>query len=173
MRQATVLTIGLLLALPAAAQAKGGIEFQGYPDTAKTGEKIDFTVMAMKDPQGPTGGPTAIVGKHPLVTFRSKSGRIVRVRASRTDLNGIAYGSVAFPDKGPWSTEMRAGDLWIGPEMSEPIHVGIGLTQTTPAAKAPASPASDGADSPAPWIWILSLAAIGSAAAVFVVRRAA
>src|SRR3954452_22973637 len=100
MRTATVLTIAALLALPAAAQAKGGIEFQGYPDTKALGEKINFTVIAMQDPRGPTGEPKAIVGKQPLVTFRSKSGRVVRVRAGKTDLNGIAYGSVAFPDKG-------------------------------------------------------------------------
>ena len=157
--------------MPALAQAKGGIEFDTYPDTAKPGQKIDFTVMAMKDPQGPTGEPKPIVGKHPLVTFRSESGRVVRVRAGKTDLNGIAYGSVAFPDAGPWTTEMQAGDLRIPPEYSEPIHVGIGLTQTTPPARTAPASAADSPDAPSPWLWILSIAALGSAAGVFAIRR--
>src|SRR5690348_9312590 len=114
MRTATVLIFSALLIMPASALGKGGIEFQGYPDTADVGQKINFTVMAMQDPQGPTGEPKAVVGRHPLVTFRSDSGRVVRVRATTTDLNGIAYGFVRFPDKGPWSTELRVGDLYIG-----------------------------------------------------------
>src|SRR3954452_9460693 len=172
MRRATVLTISAVLALPAVALAKGGVEFDSYPDSADLGQQIHFTIMAMQDPRGPTGQPKAIVGKHPLVTFRSKSGAVIRVRGTKTDLNGIAYGSVAFTDHGPWSTEMRAGDLYIPPEYSEPIRVGIGLTQTTPAADPSPKPAAAAPErTEFPWAWVLSLGAIGSALLVFTLRR--
>src|SRR4051794_37734702 len=150
-----------LLAVPALAQAKAGLEFETYPDTAQPGDKIAFTVIAMEEP--PSGGgrstPKAIIGRHPLLTFRSKSGRGVRVRAGATDLNGIAHGSVAFPDKGPWSTELRVGDaLQIGTDQSEPIRVGVGLTQTTPPDPVARSSTPD--TNSFPWVWVLSLAAI-------------
>src|SRR3954463_11492744 len=64
--------------------AKPGVEFQTSPDTAKPGEKINFTVIAMREPPPGGGGrtqPQAIVGRHPLVTFRSGSGRVVHVWA--------------------------------------------------------------------------------------------
>jgi hypothetical protein len=174
MRRATVLIISVALAAPAGAAAKAGLEFEGYPDTAKPGEKINFTVMALDEP--PSGGgrqqPRPIVGRQPLVTFRSKSGRVVRVRAGATNAEGIAHGQVAFPDKGPWTTELRVGhQIELGPERSEPIHIGIGLTQTTPAADASrpraAAPDADGF----PWVWVLSLGCIGSALLVLVMRR--
>jgi hypothetical protein len=172
MRRATFLAIGALLMAPALAQAKAGVEFEKYPDTAKPGEKIDFTVIAMDEggPGGPGHAPKAIVGRHPLLTFESDSGRVVRVRASATDVNGIAHGSVAFPDQGPWTTALRIGDrINIPPERSEPIHVGIGLTQTTPPAKPTPTPAP--APASFPWVWVLSFGAIGSALLVFVMRR--
>src|SRR3954468_20735267 len=173
MRRATIFMTSLLLVLPADAQAKGGVEFETYPDTAKVGQKINFTVMAISEPSDPDGGqPKPIVGAHPLVTFRSKSGRVVRVRARKTDLNGIGYGSVVFPDAGPWTTEMRAGPVHVPAEYSEPIHVGIGLTQTTPPAKAavPSDPAVADA-SEFPWVWVLSLSSIGAALLVLAMRR--
>jgi hypothetical protein len=164
----------LLLALPAAAEAKGGVEFETYPDTAKPGQKINFTVMAM-DELPPGGGgrtqPQAIVGRHALVTFRSQSGRVVRVRTGATDLNGIASGHVAFPDKGPWTTELHIGDLRLGPEMSEPIYLGIGLTQTTPAANASRSKTTTPDANGFPWVSVLAFGAIGSAVLVLAMRR--
>src|SRR3954454_21653457 len=134
MRKATLFIISILLAAPAAAHAKGGVEFSGYPESSSPGKPISFTVIAYRDPPASRGVGHAIVGAHPLVTFRSKSGRVIRVRASKTDLNGLGYGKVAFTDKGPWTTELRAGSLQQGPELSEPIHVGTGLTQTIPSA---------------------------------------
>jgi hypothetical protein len=161
-----------LLAAPALAHAKAGVEFQTYPDTAKPGEKINFSVIAMREPPPGGGGrtqPQAIVGRHPLVTFRSKSGRVVRVRASATDQDGIAHGQVAFPDHGPWTTALTVGkEIQIGAERSEPIRVGVGLTQTTPPADTRA--ATSKPDS-LPWVWILSLASIGSALLVLLMRR--
>jgi hypothetical protein len=172
MKKIALILAAALLAAPALAHAKAGVEFQTYPDTAKPGEKINFTVIAMREPPPGGGGrtqPQAIVGRHPLVTFRSGSGRVVHVRAGATDLNGIAHGQVAFPDRGPWTTELSIGDeIRIGPERSEPIRVGVGLTQTTPAAATAA--ASSEPDS-FPWVWVLSLASIGSALLVLLMRR--
>ena len=174
MRRATVIAIAIILAVPAAAQAKAGVEFQKYPETAAPGEKISFTVIAFREP--PSGGnsgqpPQAIVGRRPLVTFRSASGRVVRIRVEKTNQDGIAYGEVAFPDKGPWSTALKVGDdLELGQERSQPIRVGVGLTQTITAAGAAtrkaAAPATD-----FPWVWVLSLGAIGSALLVLTMRR--
>src|SRR3954468_20200098 len=126
MRTATVLTIGALLAVPVAAQAKTGVEFDKYTDSAKVGEKLHFTVIAFdENHRGPGGRLLAIRDQRPLVTFtsrsgrvvrprlrsRSRSGRIVRTRASKTDLNGLAHGTVAFPDKGPWETTLHIGHM--------------------------------------------------------------
>jgi len=174
MRRATVIVIGIVLAIPAAAHAKAGVEFQTYPDTAKVGEKINFTVIAFRETPPGGGGdqsPQPIVGRQPLVTFRSASGRVVRIRVAPTNDVGIAHGQVAFPDKGPWTTALKVGhDLELGQERSQPIRVGVGLTQTIPAADAStpkaAAPATD-----FPWVWVLSLAAIGSGLLVLVMRR--
>src|SRR5690349_21957999 len=106
MKRIVVATTAGLLLLPAVAGAKAGIEFQRYPDTAKVGEKIDFTVIAMREPPSGGGGrsqPQALAGRHPLVTFRSRSGAVVRVRTGATDADGIAKGQVSFTDKGPWT----------------------------------------------------------------------
>src|SRR3954465_10575472 len=173
MKKIALILAAALLAAPALAHAKAGVEFQTYPDTAKPGEKINFTVIAMREPPPGGGGrtqPQAIVGRHPLVTFRSRSGRVVHVRASATDPNGIAHGQVAFPDRGPWTTELTVGDeIQIGPERSEPIRVGVGLTHTTPAAAASGAASSE-PDS-FPWVWVLSVASIGSALLVLLMRR--
>src|SRR4051794_26326452 len=171
MKRITVAASAALLAFPVLAHAKAGVEFERYPDTAKLGEKVDFTVIAIREPPGGGSGraqPQPIVGRRPLVTFRSKSGRTVRIRATATDRDGIASASVAFPDRGPWTTELRVGDrIELGPERSEPIRVGVGLTQTSPPADA-AAPAGGTAF---PWLWVLSLASIGSALLVLVMRR--
>jgi hypothetical protein len=157
-----------LLAVPALAQAKVGVEFDKYPDTTKLGEKINVTVIVM--PEGPsTGRPSRFEGRHPLVTFRSRSGRVVRVRATAADLNGLAYGVAAFPDKGPWTTEMSVGNTIQSPaESSEPFRVGVGLTQTSSAEAPQPKPSAPGTF---PWVWVLSLGAIGSSLLVLVMRR--
>jgi hypothetical protein len=175
MKKIAVTAVAALLAAPALALGKTGVEFDTYPETAKTGQTIKFTVMVF--PDGPSGsGPNRFQGRHPLVTFRSKSGRVVRVRASAADMNGIAYGRVAFPDHGPWTTELKVGKaLRSGPENSDPMRVGVGLTQTIPAAdaarQAPGGAVSGSDDGGFPWVWILSLASIGSALLVLVMRR--
>ena len=176
MRRATLVITSILLAAPAAAYAKAGVEFDTYPETSKVGSPISFTVMAFREPPGggrAGGEPHAVVGAHPLITFRSKSGAVIRVRASKTDLNGIGYGEVAFTDKGPWTTEMHIRGVHIGSEMSSPIHVGTGLTKLIPSAdqqraRSVAAPDQAGGF---PWVWVLSLASIGSALLVLLMRR--
>src|SRR3954464_1466636 len=125
MTKIALILAAALLAAPRLPHAKAGVGFQTYPDTAKPGEKINFSVIAMREPPPGGGGrtqPQAIVGRHPLVTFPSGPGRVVQGRASATDLNGIAHGQVAFPDGAPWTTELTVGDeIQIGPERSEPI----------------------------------------------------
>jgi hypothetical protein len=173
MRRATLLITSILLAIPAAAYAKEGVEFEGYPDSTSVGKPINFTVIAYRDPPPSGGAGHAIVGAHPLVTFRSKSGRVIRVRTDATNVDGISHGRVAFTDHGPWTTELRVGSLHQGAQLSEPIHVGMGLTQTIPAADSQRSkplPTPDDA-SGFPWVWVLSLATIGSALLVLVMRR--
>jgi hypothetical protein len=158
MRRASVLTITVLLAIPAFAQAKGAIvTWDRYPEQVKVGESTGFTLMV-----------PPMRGMRPLVTFRSQSGRIVRVRTTRADLNGIAYGSVAFPDKGPWGTEVHAGTLRVGTPDSIPFRVGVGLTRTISFGNDPAPRDAGGGF---PWPWVLAFGAIGSAALVFTLRR--
>jgi hypothetical protein len=173
MRRATFLIISLLFAAPAAAHAKAGVEFDTYPENSKVGDSISFTVMAFRDPPSSAGQPRPVVGAHPLVTFRSASGRVIRVRAGETNREGIGYGKVTFTDKGPWRTEMHIRGVHIGDEFSAPIHVGTGLTQTIPAADSqqpkPVSAPDD--TSGFPWVWVLSLASIASALLVLVMRR--
>jgi hypothetical protein len=148
------------LLLPAAASAKGGVIFDRYPDVQKVGSPMKFTVMTFRNREG----------VRPLVTFRnSTTGEVVRVRSSPTDLHGIAYGSVRLPSMGPWLSAIAGAD----PRDSEPFRVGVGLTQTIPAAdadlaRAPARTRSDGADI---WLWLTSAGAIGSALLVLVMRR--
>jgi hypothetical protein len=176
MRRATLIITSILLAVPAGAFAKAGVEFNTYPEKSKVGSPIGFTVMAFREPPGGGGGggePRPVVGAHPLITFRSESGRVIRVRASKTDLNGIGYGTVRFTDKGPWTTEMHLRGVHTGSEMSSPIHVGTGLTKLIPSADQQRSrsvAAPDRGDG-FPWVWVLSLASIGSALLVLVMRR--
>jgi hypothetical protein len=174
MRRATVLITGLaLLAAPALAQAKTGVIYQKDPEQAKVGEKIHFTVVVFREPRNPNGQAGPVVGRRPLVTFRSKSGRVIRVRSSRTDLNGNGYGDIAFTDKGPWTSTLRLSGVHMFSEPSVPLSVGIGLVQAIPAANASHEPRTAASSDTAgfPWLWVLSLGAIGSALLVFVMRR--
>jgi hypothetical protein len=167
MRRTTLLIASVLLAVPALAHAKAGVEFDRDPELAKLGTTIGFTVMAFREPPASGSEMRPVVGAHPLVTFRSHSGRVIRVRASRTDLNGIGYGEVAFTDKGPWVTELNVPGVHVGQEHSQPIDAGQGLTTTIPSADSTRRPPDDGP----PWLWILSGASILAAIAVLGMRR--
>src|SRR3954468_9559507 len=171
MRKATVLiTILAIAALPAIAHAKTGVVYEKDPATGKVGESFKFTVITMSEPRDPHGRARPVAGIHPLVEFKSASGRTLRVRASKTDLNGIGYGRVTFTDKGPWTTALhvKRHGIYIGSETSQPIEVGTGLVQTIPpvAAQPRSAPSAD-----FPWIWVLSFASIGAALLVLVARR--
>jgi hypothetical protein len=168
------LVLALCLLVPAGAGAKGGVIFDRYPDVQAVGSQMRFTVMLFNRRD-----------VRPLVTFRnSKTGEILRTRASRSDLNGIAYGKVALPSTGPWATTISVNGRPIFEGDAEPFRVGVGLTQTIPSADAeraadPARGDASGASTPAPpppdrgasaWPWV-ALAALASAAAVFAVHR--
>jgi hypothetical protein len=171
MRKATLLVISMLLIVPAAGHAKAGVEFQQYPEEVQPGQPINFTVMAFRDPPASGGAGHAVVGAHPLITFRSRSGAVIRVRASETDLNGIGYGKVIFTDSGPWTTEMNVPGVEIGQERSQPISVGTGLTETIPSADSQRSHQAADPGGSFPWVWVLSLASIASALLVLTMRR--
>jgi hypothetical protein len=171
MRRATLLIISMLLIAPAAAQAKAGVEFQQYPEEVQPGKPIKFTVMAFRDPPPSGGSGHAVVGAHPLVTFRSASGRVIRVRASESDVNGVAHGQVTFTDAGPWTTEMNVRGVHIGQELSQPISVGTGLTERIPSADSTRPQRVPDPGSEFPWVWVLSFASVASALLVLVMRR--
>ncbi|MEA2492911.1 MAG: hypothetical protein QOJ29_822 [Thermoleophilaceae bacterium] len=151
MRRALASIVALGLLVPAVAAAKGGVIFDRYPDVQSVGAPMKFTVMIFRE------------GARPVVTFRNKTtGELVRVRTTRTDLNGIAHGSVRLPSKGPWTQEITVAGRSVMPGDSEPFRVGVGLTETI------LSPAARDAF---PWLWVLSLGSIGSALLVLVMRR--
>ena len=161
MRKALLSTAVLALIVPA-AQAKTGVIFDGDQTAAKPSQTVKFTVIAAREPRTPGREAKPIVGRKPLVTFRSASGRTIHVRASTTDLNGIAYGAVAFPDKGPWTTALQVGNRIVSPEaQSEPFPIGRRLPHAAP----PPTPAQF------PWVWVLSLGSIGSALLVLAMRH--
>lgn len=158
------LVLAACLAAPAGAGAKGGVIWDRYPDVHAVGSPMEFTVML-------NFGKT-IEGVRPLITFRDqRSGQVVRVRGSRSDLNGISYGTVRLPAKGPWDTRVTVAGKAILPPDAEPFRVGVGLTQTIPSAdeQRAAAPRPEGGMSA--WLWITSAAAIGSALLVLVMRR--
>ena len=158
MKRVTLTVVAVLLAAPVSAHAKGGVIFDRYPDVQDVGSAMTFTVMTMPPREG----------ARPLVSFSNpKTGEVVRVRATRSDLNGIAHGTVRLPSHGPWDTLITAGGEPVVPNDSVPFRVGVGLTQTIPAADAgERSAPSEGF----PWLWALSLSTIGSALLVAVMR---
>jgi hypothetical protein len=170
-RTLVLAAVGCLL-LPAAAAAKGGVIFDKYPDVQALGAPMKFTVMLM-DGRGTPGKPMgAIEGVRPLISFRNPAtGEVVRVRASRSDLNGIVYGTVRLRSHGPWDTEVTVNGKAVLPGDSEPFRVGVGLTQTIPAADANPSKPTPSDSGGFPWVWVLSFGAIGSALLVLAMRR--
>jgi hypothetical protein len=176
MKKATFAALAATLLVPATAAAKGGVIWERYPDVQRIGSEMRFTAMVMDS--GGAGPMRPIEGVRPLVSFRNSStGQVVRVRASRSDLNGLSYGSVALPSRGPWDTKITVAGRRLAPSDTQPFRVGIGLTQTIAAADSAtpnkpnrsSSPADD-AGAPA-WLWVASAAAIGSALLVLVMRR--
>ena len=172
MSRSLATAVALVVLLPSAAAAKTGVEFQTAPEQSKVGHTIPFTVTVWREPPSPSGRAHPVVGIHPLVTFRSDSGRVIRVRASRTNRFGLAHGKVAFTDKGPWTTvfHVKTHGVYVGNDASGPISVGTGLVQVIPPADA-TRPQAHGSAAEFPWVWVLSLASIGAALLVLVMRR--
>lgn len=175
MRRTTLIIVSVLLAVPALAHAKGGIEFSQDPVTSEPGKPIAFTVLAYRDPPPNGGMGHPLTGTRPLVTFRSTSGRVVRVRAGETNKDGISRATVTFPDAGPWTTQIDMRGLHLPAERSEPITIGPGsgpnvapIVVSRPPAAHP-TPESPG--NGFPWVWILSGASILAALLVAGMRR--
>ena len=167
MRRAVGLAVALCLLAPGGAAAKGGVIFDRYPDVQNVGAPMKFTVMLFDRRD-----------VRPLITFSdTRTGAVVRVRGSRSDLNGISYGTVALPSHGPWQTTVSVNGRTIFEGDAEPFRVGVGLTQTIPSADSErAAPGESGAaaasgdDGASAWIWI-AVAASASAAIAFALRR--
>jgi hypothetical protein len=157
MNRVTLAVVAVLLAVPAVAQAKAGIEFNSVIETQQPGDRQSFTAIVMNEPSDPMGGePKPIVGVHPLVAFKNQStGKVIRVRTSRTDRDGIATGSVVFPDRGPWTATLFVNGKAFGPGEDQGFSVGPLPTASAPAAPAKAD-SSDGGGFPA---WLLSIPA--------------
>jgi hypothetical protein len=158
------LVLAACLTAPAGAGAKGGVIWERYPDVQAVGSPMRFTVMMN------FGKP--IEGVRPLITFRNERGaQVVRVRGTRSDLNGISYGTVRLPANGPWDTRITVAGKEVLPPDAEPFRVGVGLTQTIPSADQQHAAAPRADDGTSIWLWITSAAAIGSALLVLVMRR--
>ena len=164
MRRVTLTVVAVLLAVPALADAKAGIEFGSAIEQQRPGSPQDFTAIVMNEPADPGGGaPTPIVGAQPLVTFRNtRSGRVIRVRTSPTNRNGNSLGSVTFPDAGTWTATLSVGGKPLA------MHA---TSFSLRSAAPPAGPAAarSGGGFPA---WLLSLPAAALAAlAIWLLRR--
>ena len=152
MNRATIAVIAvLLLAVPALAQAKAGVEFPTEPHSK---QEQTFTVFI----HGAGGGGT------PLTTFRNQStGQVLRVRSAPLNRNGESMGNVVFPDSGPWTATVSLN----GKVVSRGDGPGFAAT-TPPAPVPPATGHSDGG----PPAWLLTVpAALLAAFGIWVVRR--
>ena len=136
MKRVTLTIVAVLLAVPALAHAKVGLEFDRNIEQQQPGESQTFSVMVMNEPADPMGGrPEAIAGVRPLVTFRNDAtGQVIRVRASETDSEGIATGHATFPAAGPWSAMLSVAGHVLGG--SDRFH---GFTLAAPPAAKPAA----------------------------------
>lgn len=125
MRRINLILVLVLLAVPATASAKVGVELQKDPQALAPGEETDMNVMIMREPRKPGGDPTPIAGRSPLVTFRNaKTGEVVRVRSSKTNHEGIGTATVAFPSRGEWTVDL--GNIpGVLEEGTQEIPVGI------------------------------------------------
>jgi hypothetical protein len=167
MNRVTLAVVAVLLAVPAAAGAKAGIEFSGAIETQKAGDRQNFSAIVMNEPADPTGGaPTPIEGVRPLVTFRNtKTGELIRVRTTTTNRNGESTGSVVFPDRGPWTADLSVNGKSFGPGDDRGF-------QLQPAAGPSTPPAQDsGGDGFPTWLLTLPAAALAALGVWFVRRR--
>jgi hypothetical protein len=164
MRKVTLTVVAVLLAVPAFAQAKAGIEFTGAIEQQQPGSRQDFSAIAMREPPDPAAGaPSPIVGAQPLVTFQNtKTGQVIRVRTSPTNRNGVGFGSVTFPNRGPWTASMAVGGKPFAMHASS-----FSLQAAAPPASGPAAVRHDNGGGGGFPAWPLSIPAAGLAAFAF------
>jgi hypothetical protein len=156
MKRTTLTVVAILLAVPALAQAKAGIEFDQNVEAQQPGDRQSFSVFI----HGSSGGP-------PTVSFRNtQTGKVIDVRTVRTNGEGNARGSVIFPDTGPWTAT-----LWVGGRpVTEGVH-GAEFELTAAAPKPAAAPPPPQSDDGFP-LWLLTLPAAGLAAfGIWLARR--
>jgi hypothetical protein len=168
MNRVTLAVVTVLLAVPAAAGAKAGIEWGGAIETQKAGDRQNFSAIVMNEPSDPMGGaPTPIEGVRPLVTFRNtNTGEVIRVRTTTTSRNGESTGSVVFPNRGPWTADLSVNGKSFGPGDDRGFRL-------APAATAPSTPPAQdpGGDGFPAWLLTLPAAALAALGIWFVRRR--
>ena len=154
MNRVTLAVVAVLLAVPAVAQAKAGVEFPTEPQTKK---EQTFTAFI----HGSRGGGT------PDVTFRNRStGQVLHVRTSPLDRNGQAIGTVVLPDRGPWTATLSLN----GKVVSRDDGQGFDAI-AAPAAPAQTPPPASDADGGPP-AWLLTIpGALIAAFGIWYLRR--
>lgn len=174
MKRITLTIVAVLLAVPVTAIAKTGVMFTTPPEATETGHRTHFNVVLFREPRDPTGRAAPMGrGRHPLVVFRSDSGRVVRARAGAVSGEGISKGGlVAFPDKGPWHSTIYVGDKRINTgELDGGFGVGTDIIKTLPPPRTPIpTPSAHPTPSSFPWVWVLSIGAIAAALLVLAAR---
>ena len=170
----------VLLAVPAAASAKVGVELEKNPETLAPGENVTMNVMLFREPRKPGGDLQPVVGRSPLITFENvKTGEVVRVRASRTGAEGMATAEVSFPSRGEWTVDL--GDIpGVLDEGTQSLPVGVPFGSTAagrslpmeeyPPPPRPAAP-EPGSSFPALPLGVGLGFAMVAAAAVLLLRR--
>ena len=153
MKRVTLTVVAVLLAVPALAQAKTGIEFSSDIQQQQPGEKQTFYAVLVDESGDP---PKPAAGVRPLVTFTNeKTGQTIRVRTAATDEEGLGRASVSFPDSGPWTAAITVNGRPFGAADQ------MGTFELLPAKRSVAPAPSDGGGPPP---WLLSLPIAGLAA---------
>jgi hypothetical protein len=163
MKRLTLTVVAVLLAVPALAHAKAGIEFDQDITATKPGEQQSFTAFV----HGSSGGP-------PSVSFENtRTGKVIHVKTVPANGPGTARGSVTFPDRGPWMVTMSVNGHSVGDAIHGqgfelgPRKVRVMGTMEPP----PDPPATPSGDNGFP-LWLLTLPAAGLAAlGVWFARR--
>src|SRR3954451_12413554 len=115
MNKVTLAVVAVLLAVPAVAQAKAGIEFDTATTSMKPGDQQTFIAFVHG-----SGG-----GGQPMVAFKNDStGQVMRVRTTLLDRNGMARGTVVFPDYGPWTATLSVDGKVVSPGDGQGFPVG-------------------------------------------------
>ena len=162
MKRITLTVVAVLLAVPALAHAKAGVEFDRDIAAQKPGDQLSFTAFV----HGSSGGPPTVS------SHNTRTGKVIHVKTVGTS-NPESRGSVRLPDRGPWTVTMSVN----GRSVADVIH-GQGFVLGPPKLRVmgtmepPADPpAASNGDTGFPF-WLLTLPAAGLAAlGIWFVRR--